>query len=353
MTEIHEDVKTYYSKVLSSKDDLKTSACTISKAPHPSIKEILSKIPSEILQKFYGCGFPIPLGCEKCSILDLGCGTGRDCYIAAKLVGPQGSVIGIDMTDTQLDVARKYVDEYTKNYLQYPSNNMIFIQGYIEDLSGVKSDTIDMVISNCVVNLSPRKDLVLKEAFRVLKKGGEFYFSDVYSDRRLSKEAENNKILYGECISGALYINDFLSLCKKIGFLEPREMERREISISSAKDFYEYKKLLGETKFYSITYRLFKLENLEPNCEDYGQFAMYLGTIVEYPHSYLLDDHHKFEKNKPALVCGNTASMLQETWLKQHFKVVGDRSTHYGQFPCGTKVIENSFVEKKGGSCCG
>ena len=65
-----------------------------------------------------------------------------------------------------------------------------------------------------------------------------------------------------------------------------------------------------------------------------------------------MDDHHKFEKNKPVLVCGNTASMLQETWLKQHFKVFGDRSVHYGVFPCGKKVEISEINEKKGGSCC-
>ena len=356
MAEIYEDVKTYYGKVLSTKNDLKTSACTFTKPLHPSVRSIISHIPTEILQKFYGCGLPIPLGCQNCSVLDLGCGSGRDCYIAAKLVGPKGSVTGLDMTDSQLEVARKYVDEYNKNYLQYPNPNINFLQGYIEDLSGVKSDTIDIVISNCVVNLSPRKDLVLKEAWRVLKQGGEFYFSDVYSDRRMSKEAQDNKILYGECISGALYINDFISLCKKVGFTDPRELERREITITNAQDFSEHKKLLGETRFYSITYRLFKLNDLEPNCEDYGQVAFYKGSIEEYPHSYLLDDHHKFEKNKPVLVCGNTAFMLQDTWLKQHFKVDGDRKTHYGEFPCGKKVIDEASCdpkEKKGGSCCG
>ena len=217
-TQIHEDVKTYYGKVLSSKNDLKTSACTMSKPFHPSIKKIISQIPNEILEKFYGCGLPIPYGCNNCTFLDLGCGTGRDCYIAAKLVGSEGSVIGLDMLDTQLDVAKKYVSEYTKDVLKYENENMRFVQGYIEDLSSIKSESIDIVISNCVLNLSPRKDLVLKEAYRVLKPGGEFYFSDVYSDRRLTKEAENNKVLYGECISGALYINDFLALCKRLVF---------------------------------------------------------------------------------------------------------------------------------------
>ena len=352
MADIHKEVKDYYGKVLSTKNDLKTSACTITKPFHPSIKSIMSKIPCEILSKFFGCGLPLPLGCINCKVLDLGCGTGRDCYIVSKLVGENGSVTGLDMTESQLEIARKYVEEYTKNYLHYPSPNMSFVQGQIEDLSAFKDGTFDIIISNCVVNLCPNKDIVLKEAFRVLKQGGEFYFSDMYADRRVTKEANANKVLWGEGLGGALYVNDFLSICRKIGFADPREVERREISITNSQDFSELKKLLGDTRYYSITYRLFKLADLEPNCEDYGQYAVYNGSIEEYPHSYLLDDHHKFEKNKPVLVCGNTASMLQDTWLKQHFKVVGDRKTHYGVFPCGEKVKEEACEPKKGGSCC-
>lgn len=120
---------------------------------------------------------------------------------------------------------------------------MSFVQGQIEDLSTFKDETFDIIISNCVVNLCPNKDIVLKEAFRVLKQGGEFYFSDMYADRRVTKEAHANKVLWGEGLGGALYINDFLSLCKKIGFTDPREVERREISITNAQDFSELKKL--------------------------------------------------------------------------------------------------------------
>ena len=126
------------------------------------------------------------------------------------------------------------------------------------------------------------------------------------------------------------------------------------ISVSSEK-MVQLKNLLGETKYFSITYRLFKLKDLEPNCEDYGQYAIYLGSIAESPNSYLLDDHHKFEKNKVSLVCGNTASMLQDTWLQKHFKVFGDRSVHYGVFPCGKKIDESNTCNENSdnkGSCC-
>ena len=92
--------------------------------------------------------------------------------------------------------------------------------------------------------------------------------------------------------------------------------------------------LLGEAKFYSLTYRLFKLPDgrLETLCEDYGQFAVYKGTIEGNTHAYSLDDHHRLETGKPFLVCGNTASMLGETWLGKHFEITGDRSTRGRDF---------------------
>lgn len=176
------------------------------------------------------------------------------------------------------------------------------------------------------------------------------YFSDLYSDRRISKEAKESITLLGEGMGGAQYCNDFLKLCREIGFLEPREYDRREIDIySKSSEMKELKKLLGETKFYSITYRLFKLD-LEPHCEDYGQYAIYKGTIENMESAYLLDNHHKFEKNKPKLVCGNTADMLSNTWLKRHFEVIGDKKVHYGVFPCDKLVQEEKIAAQKG--CC-
>lgn len=352
---IHEDVKDYYGKIIQKTDDLKTSACTSNSSKILPFKSILKFIPSEILEKFYGCGVPIPLGISGLRVLDLGCGTGRDCYICSALVGASGFVLGIDMTESQIAVANKYMNEYT-NSLNYSKPNMSFIQGYIEDLSMIESNSIDLVISNCVINLSPRKDLVLREVFRVLKEGGEMYFSDVYSDRRMKKEALENKVLYGECISGALYINDFITLCKEVGFKDPRVIEQKEIQLNG---LGEFKKLLGETRFFSISYRLFKIKDLEPYCEDYGQFAVYKGTINGMESCYILDNHHKFEKNKPKLVCGNTASMLKESWLGTHFNVIGDRTEHFGIFPCENTIntnekgeCEEGSCQKEGKSCC-
>ena len=107
--DIQASVKDYYGKVLASKNDLKTSACCSTEALPARHKEILSKIDDEVLARFYGCGSPIPTSLEGTVVLDLGCGTGRDVFLAAALVGERGKVIGVDMTEEQLEVARRYV----------------------------------------------------------------------------------------------------------------------------------------------------------------------------------------------------------------------------------------------------
>jgi len=189
---------------------------------------------------------------------------------------------------------------------------------------------VDLVISNCVINLSPDKSAVLEGIYSVLKFGGEAMFSDVYCDRRLPDSVRSNKVLWGECLSGAMYEEDFLRMCHSLGFADPRVVERKPIQVRDAK----LSELLGNAKFESVTYRLFKLAPgiLESICEDYGQVATYLGTMDGQPHFYDLDDHHHFETGKPILVCGNSAAMVDESWIGKHFKVVGDRSVHYGRF---------------------
>lgn len=188
-------VQDYYGKVLSTSKDLKTSACTAGGAPHPLIRQLIKGVPQEILAKFYGCGAPLPLGISGLRVLDLGSGSGRDCYVCAALVGEKGSVTGVDMTDEQIDVSKKYVEEYTKS-LGFAKPNMAYVKGHIEylDKAGVQDESVDMVISNCVVNLSPDKPRVLQEVYRALAPGGEFYFSDVYCDRRMPEEARKHEV---------------------------------------------------------------------------------------------------------------------------------------------------------------
>ena len=349
-TSILETVKDYYGKQLKSNGDLKTSACCSIDSIPEHHKKISGIIDDEILERFYGCGSPMPLCMEGQRVLDLGCGTGRDVYMASYLVGENGYVIGVDMTEEQLNVAIRHIDSQTKKF-GYKKPNIDFRKGFIEDLDsmGIEDNSVDIVISNCVINLSPNKESVFKEIFRVLKPGGELYFSDVFSSRRIPTELKTNPVLYGECLGGALYIEDFRRMLRELGCLDYRIMNKKIIDLHNNK----LGKIAGMIDFYSITIRAFKIAELEDVCEDYGQVAIYLGTIEESPHEFVLDDHHVFKKGMPMSVCGNTTSMLERTRLKEHFQIIGDRSVHYGLFDCSRPDSSvDSSKGKSGASCC-
>ncbi len=346
----YEEVQDYYGKTLESSTDLKTNACCSIQAPPKYIADILSKIHDEVLQKYYGCGLTIPYELEGLKVLDLGSGSGRDCFIASKLVGQQGEVVGIDMTEEQLAIANKYIDYHTEKF-GYNYSNVKFLKGNIDQIDslGLKDNSFDLIISNCVINLAVDKEKVLNDAFKLLKQGGEMYFSDVYSDRRINSELQKDPVLWGECLSGALYWNDFLKIAKKTGFIDPRVVESHPITIENN----EIEDKLGDTQFFSVTYRLFKLDGLETDCEDYGQAVRYKGTIKGLSHSFDLDDHHNFPKGKMIAVCGNTYKMLHDTRLEQHFEFFGTWETHYGIFEgCGGNMPFNKNEEGNASSCC-
>ncbi len=347
---IQQQVKEYYGRILTTSKDLKTGACCNSESLPPHQREALCLIDDEIIEKFYGCGSPIPPAVGGCTVLDLGCGTGRDVYLASRLVGPDGFVIGIDMTDEQLAVARRHVDSQMARF-GYRKPNVEFRQGYIEDLSacGVEDNSIDLVISNCVINLSPQKKQVFAEIFRVLKPGGELYFSDVFSGRRIPGALRDDPVLYGECLGGALYIEDFRRMLRRLGCLDYRVVSKRPISFDNP----EVEARVGMIDFYAMTVRAFKLASFEDICEDYGQAAVYLGTIPEMPHRFPLDDHHLFIAGKPMLVCGNSAAMVGETRFGKHFRIIGDRSIHFGPFDCAPAAAKDAAGDQcSGGSCC-
>lgn len=350
-----DEVKDYYGKVLQTSGDLKTDACCTDTNMPAHLKQAMSKIHAEVASRYYGCGLVRPQQLEGMRILDLGSGSGRDCYILSQLVGEKGFILGVDMTDEQLEVANKYIDYHTEAF-GYSRPNVAFKKGYIERLAelDLEDNSFDIIVSNCVINLSPDKESVLKEAYRVLKPGGELYFSDVYSDRRVPGNLVKDPILYGECLSGALYWNDFQNLAKKCGFLDPRLVEDRPLAI----DNLNIEDLIGHINFYSATYRLFKLNDLEPACEDYGQAVVYKGTIAHHRELFILDKHHAIEKGRYFPVCGNTWRMLQETRFQEHFEFHGNRNNHFGIFAdCGTALPfdatgSNSEINSGDGSCC-
>lgn len=140
---------------------------------------MLGNIHPEVLSRYYGCGLVCPPLLDGCRVLDLGSGSGRDVYALSQLVGATGEVIGVDMTDEQLSVANQHKQYHSD---QFGFDNVTFLKGYIEKLDelGLEPSSFDVIVSNCVINLSPDKDAVLAGISRLLKPGGEFYFSDVY-----------------------------------------------------------------------------------------------------------------------------------------------------------------------------
>lgn len=341
---ITDSVREYYGRVLKSSSDLKTSACCLAEALPPHVAAVLPEVHEEVKARFYGCGSPIPPALEGLTVLDLGCGSGRDCYVLSKLVGPRGRVIGLDMTEEQLAVARRHQAWHAA---KFGCANTDFRQGYIEDLAGagIADASVDLVISNCVLNLSPDKRRVFREIFRVLKPGGELYFSDVFADRRIPAELARDPVLLGECLGGALYVEDFRRLMAQAGCRDARVVSSAPLALTNP----DIERKAGFIRFSSMTIRAFKLD-LEDRCEDFGQVATYAGSMPEHPHRFALDDHHLFEAGKPMLVCGNTADMISRTRYAPHFRVTGDKSVHYGLFDCGPGPAAGGAAPKAG--CC-
>lgn len=315
----------YYGRVLRSNRDFEKKACCTEETArrHP---EILASLPDEVVAKHYGCGCPVPDDdLRGLSVLDLGSGAGVDCFILSKLVGPAGAVRGVDMTDEQLAVARGAVPAVTKAF-GFKKPNVSFLKGFIETCDDVADSSVDLVVSDCVINLSPRKDEVFRTIFRVLRPGGELFVSDIAADRRVPDSIRNDPKLVAECLGGALYEHDLFDAMKDAGFPDPRVVRRSVVATD----------VEGEPiVFSSLTVRAFKLDPpLDRRCEDYGQTAAYAGTIPGHAARFALDDHHVFEKGRPLAVCRNSARMLSDTRLSRHFEVTKP-IRHFGLFPCG------------------
>lgn len=331
---MYDVVQDYYGRQLQGTADLKTSACCDASQVPEWLKPLLARIHPEVLGRYYGCGLVCPPLLEGCRVLDLGSGAGRDVYALAQLVGPGGSVVGVDMTPEQLVVAERHRDHHAG---VFGFDNVQFLQGYIERLEDLDlaPGSFDVIVSNCVVNLSPDKDAVLAGVQRLLKPGGEFFFSDVYADRRLPEAVRNDPVLYGECLGGALYWNDFLRLAQRQGFADPRLFVDRPLEITDP----ILAARVGRARFYSATYRLFKLEGLESACEDHGQAVIYRGTVPAHADRFVLDKHHDIEAGRVYPVCGNTWRMLHDTRFQSHFEFIGDFSRHFGLFEgCGAAI---------------
>ncbi len=230
-TEIKKNVRKSYASVAKQSTSCcapTTSCCSnpseaISKAIGYSEHEI-SSVP-EGANLGLGCGNPVALASlkEGETVLDLGSGAGFDCFLAAQRVGEKGKVIGVDMTPEMVDKARE-------NALEGNSHNVEFRLGEIENLP-VADNSADIVISNCVINLSPDKPRVFKEAFRVLKPGGRLMVSDIVLLKELPTFIINSVSAYVGCISGAMLKDEYLATIKSAGFNDVKILEENVFPI--------------------------------------------------------------------------------------------------------------------------
>lgn len=347
-----ENSQNYYGEVLQGSADLKTDACCTLDAPPPALMALLRNVHEDVRARYYGCGLVAPQAIEGAKVLDLGSGSGQDAYLLAQMVGEHGSVTGVDATPVQLAVAREHEDWHRERF-GYASSNVRFIEGDIEKLGDLdlEDGSFDVIVSNCVINLVADKRAVFDAAYRLLKPGGELYFSDVYSDRRVPERLRDDPVLHGECLSGAMYWFDFIASAKAAGFLDPRLVTSRPLGINDP----QIQQKLDGIAFHSATARLFKLPELEPLCEDYGQAVRYKGTVAGEERVFVLDDHHRIERGRMFPVCGNSWKMLADTRFAEHFEFFGDFSTHYGIYPdCGTLFPLAGAIPQvaTGGGCC-
>lgn len=217
--QIHSAVKEHYQEIAQSVPEQSSccepqanscldSACLI----YP--EQDLSSLPSEVTDLSLGCGDPVTLAALEPgqAVLDLGSGGGIDCFLAAKRVGPQGRVIGVDMTEVMIDRAEQ-------NRQRLGLENVEFRQGQIEDLP-VEDRSIDVILSNCVINLSPDKSAVFSEAFRVLKPGGKLAVSDIATEGPLPDEVKSNLSSWAGCLAGAWDIGEYAAALEQAGFID-------------------------------------------------------------------------------------------------------------------------------------
>ncbi len=199
-------------------------------------EDVMAHIPQELRFRGYGCGSPVMDAAirEGECVVDLGCGRGIECFIAARQTGRSGKVIGVDMLDPMLALARKGAESVCVNL---GFNNIEFKKGYLEQLP-LDSDTVDVVLSNCVMNLSVHKRLAYGEIFRVLKPGGRLVISDVVCETEPDPALRNDDTLRGECIAGALTQKDLIGILEESGFESIRFIKRFPYRVVQEHSFY-------------------------------------------------------------------------------------------------------------------
>jgi len=224
-TPIHEIVREHYAAQARSGSSCcgDTSSCCDSKnALYPV--ELLTNLPDDVASFSLGCGNPISVAALRPgeTVLDLGSGGGLDCFLAAKQVGESGSVIGVDMTPEMLERARLAAS-------QLGFRNVEFRQGYLENLP-VEAASVDVIISNCVINLSPDKPQVFREVFRTLRPGGRVAVSDIVTNGPLPEALQKDMEAWGACVAGALDVSEYTTGLTEAGFTDVKVQPKGDAS---------------------------------------------------------------------------------------------------------------------------
>ena len=291
----------------------------------------LTHIPPEVVERFYGCGSPVTAAALAPgeTMVDLGSGAGIDCFIAAKKVGSEGRVYGIDMTDSMLAVAQdcrpKVADALGWDVVE-------FRRGFLEAIP-LEDGTANVVTSNCVINLSPDKPKVFREIWRVLKDHGRTVIADIVADQEVPPAMRADGQLWGECISGALTEEAFLAALERAGFYG--------VSIVQ-KTFWRE---VEGCRFYSVTARGYKFEK-QAGCAYVGQYAVYLGPLK----AAIDEEGHLFPRGTQVEVCTDTAAKLSRAPYAGSFAIVDGPTGHAAV--AGTAVGTAAGAVDGGGACC-
>lgn len=275
----------------------------------------VSHIPQDVIDRFYGCGSPMTTAGirEGETVVDLGSGAGIDVFIAAKFVGKAGRAIGVDMTDRMLSVAH---ENKPKVAAALGYDVVEFREGFLEKIP-IESKTVDLVTSNCVVNLSPDKPRVFEEIWRVLKDHGRIVISDIVSEREVPPHLKTNPQLWGECLVGALTQEGFLAGLERAGFYGLEVLKK-----SYWKDVEGY-------PFFSVTVRGFKFEKTA-GCVFKGHQAVYLGP----GKAFVDEEGHQFPRNEAYEVCTDTVAKLSNAPYKGFFAILEPGEERAGYACC-------------------